>query len=66
MAQNYLWRVTYSYDQSGQFYTSPFSSFKTWTRGSKVFKNKLNAMNYVNALRNDERFENVSLEKWFG
>ena len=66
MAQNYLWKVTYSYDKTAQFYKSPYNSFKTWTTGSKVFKNKLNAMNFVIALQNDKRFRNVSLKKWTG
>ena len=64
MAQNYLWKVTYNFDKNGMFRT--FAGTKYWTQGSKVFKNKLNAMNFVNALRNDKRFRNVSLKKWTG
>ena len=65
MAQNYLWRVTYNYDETGRFQKGRYCH-QTWTTGSKVFKNKLNAMNFVNALRNDKRFRNVSLKKWTG
>ena len=59
MAQNYLWKVEYRYSVwNGHYYEE--------CKRSKLFRNKLNAMQFVNSLENSYQYSGVKLKKWFG
>lgn len=65
MEQNYLWKVEYEYDHpKNRFWNTTHMSPRPWEPGSKVFKNKLNAMNYASKLERDPRYRNVRFYKW--
>ena len=57
MAQEYVWKVSYSYHMG---------MLKGWKRKSQVFTNKIKALQFENQMRNDSRAKYVKLEKWFG
>ena len=57
MAQEYIWKVSYSYHMG---------MLKGWKRKSQVFTNKIKALQFENQMRNDSHAKYVKLEKWFG
>ena len=55
MAQNYLWKVEYEYDDGWHCFL-----------GSEIFTNKISALKFMNRLENDIDYSDVTLIKWFG
>ena len=59
MGQNYLWKVEYYHYHYGQYCYD-------WYYGSKVFSNKITALNFINRLQNNDKYDKIRLIKWFG
>ena len=57
MAQDYVWKVLYSYHMG---------VLRGWKACSKVFTNKVEALRFMNQMENNKDAKNVKLIKWRG
>ena len=62
MGQNYVWKVEYEMYGEGQGYMSISCVYSC----SKIFTNKISALNFLNKLQNNENCKSARLIKWRG
>ena len=57
MAQDYVWKVSYSYH---------LGVLRGWKAHGKVFTNKVEALKFMSLMENNRDAKNVKLIKWRG